>query len=95
MVNMEISINIKLEDADIGLLIKSLFELIKKLPQDNVEVKVDQNVKPPNTATDDVHTNTNPNTDISSIPAVSEDDVFYSNGSSVKKINSEKKNEEF
>jgi len=44
---MEISINIKLEDADIGLLIKSLFELLKKLPKDTVDINIDPVVVPP------------------------------------------------
>jgi len=44
---MEISINIKLEDADIGLLIKSLFELIKKLPKDNLDIHINPVSVPP------------------------------------------------
>ena len=44
---MEISINIKLEDADIGLLIKSLFEIFKKLPKDTVDIHIDPVSAPP------------------------------------------------
>lgn len=47
MLNMEIDIKIKLEDADIGLLIKSLFEILKKIPQDSINIRIDPNAKPP------------------------------------------------
>ena len=43
---MEIDIKIKLEDQDITLLIKSLFEILKKLPQDNINVNINPNTKP-------------------------------------------------
>ncbi len=46
MVNMEINISIKLENGDIALLIKSIFELIKKIPQDNIQVNIEPTVNP-------------------------------------------------
>ena len=44
---MEIDIKIKLEDQDISLLIKSLFEIFKKLPKDIVDIHIDPQVVPP------------------------------------------------
>lgn len=105
---MEISINIKLEDGDIALLIKSIFELIKKIPQDNINIKIDPNAKPPQTPTviepcwdNTTHTITGVDTDITTVnpldynTTTAEEDVYFSdNGVSVSKIESEKKNEE-
>ena len=102
---MEITINIKLENGDIALLIKSLFEIIKKIPQDTINIVIDPNAvplqskpevvpltTPSGTATDPnyippLNTTTDPNINHNQ-------DVYYSNnGKSVKKIESEKKNE--
>ncbi|MCP4762616.1 MAG: hypothetical protein GY870_12620 [archaeon] len=75
---MEIEIKINLEDGDIALLIKSLFELFKKFPQKNFNV----NIVEPNIVSKQ-STNRNYTYD----PIEQEESIFYSNGATITKIN--------
>jgi len=95
---MEITINIKLEDQDISILIKALFEVFKRIPQDNININIDPQTTtiPPLTENDINNTGTvSVNTDYQVTNNAKSEEVFYSNGSTVKKIEEkQKKNEE-
>ncbi|KKN90859.1 hypothetical protein LCGC14_0224430 [marine sediment metagenome] len=72
---MEINISIKLEDGDIALLIQSIFELIKRIPQEKVQVNIDPNAKPDlNTGTAPIRIN-----DYEQGTAVDIDKIHYNN----------------
>ncbi len=115
---MEININIKLEDGDIAILIQSIFEIIKKIPQEKVQINIDPNVHPTinptgikindyeigtGTANNKVHyenINTSAKTPHDAdwngdSSKNTTEEIYYSDGSTVKKIdNEQKKNEE-
>lgn len=99
MVIMEMDIKIKLEDADIALLIKSLFEILKKLPKEDIQVDFTPRITPdipdvtyPYDGTVNINPSITPNMDTSKTTT---DGMYYSiNGTTVTKMDEEKKNEE-
>lgn len=92
---MEIDIKIRLQDADIDLLIKSLFELLKKVPADRFKVETVPATMPPSpppiwndtSTTPYIKPKTNidygtagkPNSTDDNYYTVPEDSIFYSN----------------